>query len=81
MLHIGSRGDPDTVEGSDTRAFGRTGRFLLVDGDAHGTELVAEHPALVATIAAFLRQRRSSCGSTASATSSSCRASSASGHK
>jgi dienelactone hydrolase len=58
MLHIGSRRDPDTVDGEDTRALGGTGRFELVGGDAHGTELVAEYPRLVGDIAAFLRLSR-----------------------
>ena len=57
MLHVGSRGDPDTLEGDDTRALRPSGRVVLVDGDAHGTDVVAEHPALAAEIAAFLRGR------------------------
>jgi hypothetical protein len=55
MLHIGSREDPDTNSGADTRRFGRAGEAVLFDGSAHGTDLVAEHPELVNRIAGVLR--------------------------
>jgi dienelactone hydrolase len=43
VLSIGSRGDPLTTYGRDTRAFHRTlanDRMLLVGGSAHGVELL-----------------------------------------
>ena len=55
MLHVGSRRDVDTNLGQDTRDFRGTGRTVIVAGDAHGTELIDEHPALAGRIGAFLR--------------------------
>jgi hypothetical protein len=58
MLHIGSRGDPDTNEGRDTRQLGATGRAIVVGGAGHGVDVVADHPQLTGRIASFLRDPR-----------------------
>jgi len=58
-LTIGSRDDGWTTFGADTRAIhraiaGRVNELLLVDGDAHGVELLS--PAMTAAIVRFVRR-------------------------
>jgi hypothetical protein len=60
VLSIGSRRDPLTKRGSDTRALDRKlahDRMLLVSGSAHGTELLGGRhgPQVRGTILRFLR--------------------------
>jgi pimeloyl-ACP methyl ester carboxylesterase len=60
VLSIGSRGDPLTTYGRDTRAFHRTlanDRMLLVGGSAHGVELLRGRnaPQVRRAILRFLR--------------------------
>jgi hypothetical protein len=54
MLHLGSRGDPITNRGRDTRELRETGKAVITGGSAHGTDLLAEHPELIDRIAAFI---------------------------
>jgi pimeloyl-ACP methyl ester carboxylesterase len=58
LLHIGSRGDPATNEGGDTRQLGATGRAIVVSGAGHGVDVVADHPELTGRLASFLRDSR-----------------------
>ena len=58
LLHIGSRGDPATNEGRDTRQLGATGHAIVVGGAGHGVDVVADHPPLTGRIGSFLRDPR-----------------------
>jgi pimeloyl-ACP methyl ester carboxylesterase len=58
LLHIGSRGDPATSEGRDTRQLGAARRAIVVGGAGHGVDVVADHPQLTGRIASFLRDPR-----------------------
>jgi pimeloyl-ACP methyl ester carboxylesterase len=67
VLSVGSRADPLTRHGRDTRAFDRTftsHRLLMVDGHAHGVELLrGRHgPQVRAAILRFLRLLRDGTG-------------------
>ena len=54
MLHLGSRGDPITNQGRDTRELRATGKAVVVSGSAHGTDLFTDHPELIERIADFV---------------------------